>query len=236
MARWLLRTALVLCVAVLLLQNVALALGNEAQIPNTTGLNCHEMTELWFEDIQTAALLESGKSDAPEKVVSAYFSLREADYPGDRAILLSDDDISVSDAVRQCEQQRAGRIKAMQKRLNVIITDAEVTLRIEQDRSIYGSDGTVILYAYEWTFFDYDDLSDGVGGSDVSGYGTEHKITLSKTDNGYQILSDEYDESDLLGICTLSYSTQAEMIENSAIAVNTGNVNDDEATLMAYEV
>ena len=207
----------------------------DVEYPDESGKNCHEMTELWFGNTRTATLLEMGEISTPEAVVSAYFSLREADYPGERALLFSSEDVSVSETVREYGQQRAESIQEMQKRLNMTITDAEVTLRIDQDRSVYNEDGTVILYAYEWTFFDYDDLSNGVGGNDVSGYGTEHKITLSQSDDGYQILSDEYDESDLFGICALSDSTQSEMTESGAVVGDTESVNSDEATLLAYE-
>mgnify|MGYP007101969354 CR=1 FL=1 len=49
-------------------------------------------------------------------------------------------------------------------------------------------------------------------GLDVSGFGTWHILTMAeRPDGSYEILSDEYDESDLLGINTLSEERQREL-------------------------
>ena len=178
---------------------------------NPVGLNSHEMTELWFGDTDVAVLLQADYDfSTPEDVVSAYFSIREADFTG-TINSISAKSVPISAKVRREMRQRTKGIANYQEELNLTITDAEVTAKIEEDRVIYNADGTVTIDAYEWTFFDYEWLDNSVTRTDVSGFGTNHKIMLSKSDKGYTIFSDEYDESDLFGICTMSKEALMEM-------------------------
>ena len=166
--------------------------------------NCREMTDLWFGE--TAALMDW---DETGNTVSAYFSDRESAYAhAGEARLFSD--APASPEVQAESRQREAGVLAMEQALALDITDAAVTVRIDEEHRRVQPDGTVVLYAYEWTFFDYDDLSDGPGGSDVSGFGTWHKLTLAPDgQGGYVVQSDEYDETDILGVCTIREETRA---------------------------
>ena len=205
-----------------------------------SGLNCHEMTELWFGRAATS-LLNANSSNTPEEIVSAYFAVRESAFPGSTH-LLSAQNITISNEVQIENIQHTQAIQTMQERLNIIITDADVTTRILKDYTIYADNGLIIIYVYEWTFYDYDNLADGIGGSDVSGYGTYHKITLSAEGDSFRIMSDEYDETDIFGISTISDSTKANPDEIDRILsydIESGNVsgeavlNEETASLLS---
>ncbi|MBQ1334514.1 MAG: amidase domain-containing protein [Clostridia bacterium] len=161
--------------------------------------DCHEMTELWFGG---RAVLSQADGDGAAGAVYAYFGERERDLSG-AAKLESDDDITVSDKVEGEREARARGIADMEARADIDVLDAEVTPIIDGEHTEYNDDGSISMYVYEWTFYDYDDLSDGAGGSDVAGHGTYHKITLMPSGEGFEICADEYDESDLYGVCTL---------------------------------
>ena len=177
-----------------------------AGVPRAAAEDCHSMTEEWFGE--TAALL-SADPDSPGAAVSAYFSAREGGFPG-TASLLSADDLALSDTVLRQESYREAGIRNYQDRTGIVITDAEVTTILHPASTVDTAAGSAVLYAYEWTFYDYDDLSDGPGGSDTAGFGTRHKLTLSHTDEGWEIVADEYDEADLFGVNTISAESYAE--------------------------
>ncbi|MBR2742137.1 MAG: amidase domain-containing protein [Clostridia bacterium] len=168
--------------------------------PTAQALNCHETAQLWFGDSEAAMLAEADEN-SPEGAAYAYFCERESDFPG-TASLAEDSRAQTSDKVGRERAERIRGIEDFEARANVAILDADVTAMIDGERTVYRDDGFVELYVYEWTFYDYDDLSDGAGGSDVAGHGTHHKLTLAPADAGYEIISDEYDESDLYGVNT----------------------------------
>ena len=178
---------------------------------NPVGLNSHEMTELWFGDTDVAVLLQADYDfSTPEDVVSAYFSIREADFTGN-INSLSSKSVPISAKVRREMRQRTKGIANYQKELKLAITDAEVTAKFEKNQIIQNKDGTITLYAYEWTFVDYEQEIDSVIWRDIFGFGTDHKIVLSMNGSQYIIMSDEYDEADLFGVCTVSDATQMEL-------------------------
>ena len=178
---------------------------------NPVGLNSHEMTELWFGDTDVAVLLQADYDfSTPEDVVSAYFSIREADFTG-TINSISAKSVPISAKVRREMRQRTKGIANYQKELNLAITDAEVTAKFEKSQIIQNKDGTVTLYAYEWTFVDYEQEIDSVIWRDIFGFGTDHKIVLSMNGSQYMIMSDEYDEADLFSVCTVSDATQVEL-------------------------
>ena len=178
-----------------------------------TPLNCHEMAALWFDSQNEAQLLDA--SDGAEAALSDYFAAREAAYRGD-VRLLSAEESGMSADVAANNALRVERVGEMEERLDFAVLDADVTTRIERENTVRNPDGTLTLYVNEWTFYDYDDLSDGAGGLDVSGFGTWHILTVAEGPDGYKILSDEYDESDMLGINTLSQEHLQELLDRAS--------------------
>lgn len=65
---------------------------------------------------------------------------------------------------------------------------------------------------YEWTWIEY--TADGKTVESM-GMGTEHKITVSFDGEDYIITADEYDESDISGICTVEESSVEGIVEIS---------------------
>lgn len=187
-----------ICLAALLCGTLAAA--DARPVP----LNCHEMAEVFFGGRDEAQLL--GASDSPEEAaLSDYFTAREAAYRGDTRLLSGGGDWNASAAVSDSNELRAAQVRDMERRLGINVLDADVTTRVDRAETVRNPDGTLTLYVYEWTFYDYDDLADGVGGQDVSGFGTWHILTVrGRPDGSCEILSDEYDESDILGVNTLS--------------------------------
>ncbi|MBR4212185.1 MAG: hypothetical protein IKR84_07355, partial [Oscillibacter sp.] len=122
------------CLAVLLCTTLAAA---DFQ---TTPLDCHEMSELMFGGRDGAELL-SGADGPGEAALAGYFSAREAAYRGD-ARLFSGDDWNASSAVAENNELRAGSVRDMETRLGLTVLDADVTARIERERTVQNPDGT----------------------------------------------------------------------------------------------
>ena len=158
------------------------------------GANANQGTVLGIESItpedpQVSALLDQ------------FFSLREADFGTQSGITLysgAENEAALAapqlqSAVGSTHQEL---IDALASRIDADILGATVTSFVE---SITETETGYEAKVYEWTFFDYDDLSDGVGGSDTAGFGTEHIITFGYDEAGQlQILSDDFTESDVL--------------------------------------
>ena len=209
MKRWT-RILTLFCLAALCCATLA-----AAEFQGVAPLNCHEMTALTFGQSDDVKLLGN---DGAEAALSAYFDAREAAYRGDMRLMSADDTPDMSAAVAGNNALRAERVREMESRLDIAVLDADVTARIDRDRTARNPDGTWTLYVYEWTYYDYDDLSDGEGGLDVSGFGTWHILTAAeRPDGAFAILSDEYDESDILGIDTLSEQSRRELEERAAL-------------------
>lgn len=154
--------------------------------PNGDVLGIESVTP---EDPQVNALLDQ------------FFSLREADFGTQSDIALYSG--TENEAVFSAPQLQSAvgsthqaLVDALADRIDANILGAKVTSFVE---SITETETGYEAKVYEWTFFDYDDLSDGVGGSDTAGFGTEHTLTLGYDQAGQlQILSDDYTESDVL--------------------------------------
>jgi len=173
--------------------------------------NCHTLTNEWFGNrVMTLGLEEENTDIALKNVISGYFDEREMSCAGITLMTVGEDDTK-SGTVQEEMLHRNIKIAELQERASIQITDAEVTTLYSDEDIIVNDDGTITMYVYEWTFFDYDDLSDSKFGTDVSGFGTYHKITLRETEGEYQIVLDEYDESMLLDICTITEETEAEL-------------------------
>ena len=202
-------------------------------------LNCHEMAALTFGQSDGAQLLGG---NATETALSAYFDAREAAYRGDPRLLSADDTPDMSKTVAGNNALRAERVREMETRLGFTVLDADVTARVDRERTTRNPDGSWTLYVYEWTYYDYDDLADGEGGLDVSGFGTWHILTVAETPDGaMEILADECDESDILGIDTLSKKNRQELLERAApesaalksVSEETPEPERDDASLLA---
>lgn len=222
MKRWT-RTLPLLCLCAALCATLAAA---EFQDPlsGAEPLNCRQMTELLFGGGEEAELMGLDEADPVEATLADYFAVREAGYRGDAA-LLSGDGAEMSASVAENNALRAERVREMEARLGLTVLDAAVTPRIDRERVVRNPDGSWTAYVYEWTYFDYDDLSDGVGGLDVSGFGTWHIVTVAQG----QIIADEYDESDILGLNTLSEAGRAELSQSQA-----DEAPGDEASLLGF--
>ncbi|MBQ8857591.1 MAG: GBS Bsp-like repeat-containing protein [Lachnospiraceae bacterium] len=176
--------------------------------------NCHTMTNEWFgSEVETFSLSEEQEVSNTNSVLSEYFAAREQDYAGISLLSVTNEYSVQNEEVKAGMQQREIGIAEFQENAEIMITDAEITTLYGEDDIVINEDGTITVFVYEWTFFDYDDLSDEQEITDVSGYGTYHKITLEEIDGQYEIIADEYDESDILGICTMNETTEAELLE-----------------------
>ncbi|MBQ9349297.1 MAG: amidase domain-containing protein [Oscillibacter sp.] len=198
----------ILCLALLLCGALALppAVGKAGK---SDAPNCHEMAEQWF----GASLLSAEDPGSPTAAASEWFARREGDFRETGTAVLMD--AEGVDGAAEEDDGRAARlagIEALQARAEITITDADVTAQTDYGRTRANPDGTVTMFVYEWTFLDYDDLSDGPGGRDVMGYGVWHKLTLAPAPEGgaWRIVRDEYDESELLGVCTVTEETRLE--------------------------
>ena len=210
--------ALCLCMVWSLLPTGVFAAGTE----DFSEENCRALSETWFGDNPSTELRlpadlvprKSARSMAGQ--LDAYFDAREKSW------------IGYGEAQRKsAEQTCAGAsfsdaIAAFADRAELTVTDARITTVYDNEHIIAHEDGSYTVFVYEWVFFDYDDLTDGVQTTDVSGCGVSHKIVLSPTGGGFIISSDEYDASDFLGICTLNESTKRELEEMNWTPAETG--------------
>ena len=163
------------------------------------------LTNDWFgTDAQNSGVLgiETVTPEDPQitALLEQFFSLREADFSSQSDIALYSGEQEAELIAPQVQSAvgptHQGLIDALASRIDANILGATVTSFVE---SVTETETGYEAKVYEWTFFDYDDLSDGVGGSDTAGFGTEHTMTFGYDDAGQlQILSDDYTESDVL--------------------------------------
>ncbi len=165
--------------------------------------DCHTMSQDWFGPQGTdASLLDtalpSQTAERLDALLTEYFSLRADSFTGTAASIRFQ-----ANADLQADlQQRPQEIASLAQRIHAKILDADVRSQV---LSLQETQDGLILTVYEWTFFDYDDLSDGLGGRDTAGYGTTHTMTFSYDDRGDLILcSDVCDEEDVLNTAEAS--------------------------------
>jgi len=101
-----------------------------------------------------------------------------------------------SEKVVEKERQRLGAKDNLANYHRVYVISSEngfqVTAASEEDECTY-------LSVYEWTWVSYNDGKNGE--IDLMGYATEHEMSLKKTDDkNLQIISDDYNEEDILGV------------------------------------
>lgn len=176
-------------------------------------VNCHIMTREWFGTKGGTSLLGDAVGTELTECLSNYFLIREDSYKHGVAVRAAVSAMgNCSSQVRQEAQVRANAVALLEALAGIEITDAKVTVRYGEDGYIVNGDNTITVFLYEWTFFDYDDLSDDVAATDLSGYGIYHKITLEQVGDSFTIVLDEYDESDFLGVCTITQASVDEML------------------------
>ncbi len=150
------------------------------------------------EDLQeTDTTLLAEESEVAAEAVESYFEARAEEVAGQGA--QSVDAASLSAQVKKTSKLRAENLQQMADTANINITSASTTVAVEDVQA----DGDVFtVQAYEQTVFEYDDLSDGVGGSDVAIFGTDHSLVVEASDAEATIAADAYDESDISAIDT----------------------------------
>lgn len=154
--------------------------------------SCTEMTERWYGD--SDRVIEKALADEPYiDTLCGYFDERQTDFTDSGTV-------------------RSDAIAEMAEKADISLSAADTTVTLT-DISEQGD--TAVLTLYEWTFFEYDDLRDDIVTTDVSGFGTEHKVTVKHTDIGYEIISDIYDESGSTGISTAEETEDAEKTEET---------------------
>ena len=162
--------------------------------------NARELTKLWYED----NLRTKGTSDTElNNILNDYFAQREAAWMSDRKAL--DFDKRIHSSIVAINRERHDMIRDFAKRMGFDIVDSKVTVLFDDASVSRNVDETMTISAYEWTFFDY--RYPNSSSIDTSGIGTWHKITFSKNKNEISVIMDEYDESDMFGICTIQDST-----------------------------
>lgn len=189
--------------------------------------NSRSLTEAWF------GSGEDFFQDLPEAASAAldsYFRVRElAAFPRG-AEIMSSEVLPLSAQVKQENGAWCASFEGFQSRVGVEVTDAVITTFLDRDHVIAAQDGTVTVFVYEWTFFDYDSQSDSSVTTDVSGFGIPHKLTLRNVGGDYVIASDEYDATDLFDICTINESTYREIEEMGYTPVELADFLEDIST------
>ena len=191
------------------------------------GENCRDLSRDWFSDNPSTELRlpeelvprKSARSMAG--VLDRYFESREECWNGN------------GETPRKSARDPApgsslsGAVALFEERAGLTVTDASLTAVYDNEHIFAREDGSYTVFVYEWVFFDYDDLTDSEETTDVSGCGFSHKIVLRPAGGGYEIASDEYDASDLLGICTLNDSTKRELEQMNWVPAETGDGGAD---------
>ncbi len=158
---------------------------------------CRTMTEKWFGSVQSQGALDPDTIQKWAPVLDAYAEKREEGFHSEsvaeRTYYCGAEGFAPldTDSVSEQEQRRRSCIEAMEERMHILVTDADVTVAL---KGVSEKDGQVILDLYEWIFFDYVDLDGNAGMQDVSGYGLDHRLILQKTASGYQVVSDIYED------------------------------------------
>lgn len=176
-----------------------------------TSENCHTMTEKWFGQQKEVSFdMLSNECRNYENAVSGYFQARQyAAKAGTTA--KGEDTYSLTACV---EAQSGDWLKALahfEAEADMRITDAVTSTFTDKASVRNNNDGTVTAYVYEWTFIDYDDLSDDATATDVMGFGLTHKVTMQEKDGSIVILADEYNAKDVFGMNTVTDATYMEL-------------------------
>lgn len=156
--------------------------------------NARQLSRNWFGE--AAAHLSKYDFGA---LLSEYFEIRCGDFKSEE---LTYNTALYSEEVNEEMVKRHNLVRSMQDEYNLTFLDAYNTLYIQ---SVEYVDNAVHVELKEWIFYDYDDLSDDRVTVDTSGFGTEHSLVLLRTQGGYILGKDAYDEADVTGMTSVFY-------------------------------
>ena len=183
--------------------------------------NAKELTQTWYADVPR---ISENALDVLAAHDANVLSSEMESYALTRAGSFSD---TISFASGE-EQLRKIKLKEMEARLNQNIIYAETTAFIQD--AAYVEEG-ILLTVYEWTFCDYDDLSDTTYFVDTMGFGTEHKMLFARENGQLVLVKDAYDEGALTGMrssCFYEfYDESVEEAQSRLSLINTEEAEDD---------
>ncbi len=135
--------------------------------------------------------------------------------------------MNINKKVKDNSINRIEKIREVEEKSKLEFTKGEVESEIRD--VTYEPNGEVVLDVYEWTWVEYND------GKDKFGYGTDHEVTLEETDGSYNVISDEYDETDIWDHQTEDYEESSLYSEekelHSDIESNISQLSSDVAPL-----
>lgn len=210
MARRVISILVMLCILLGLLPGAVWAQNGEVEAAHDNG-NARALTDAWFGSrVQTLA--QDSMLDADLlAAVEGYFSDREQSFLGvvpEAPLMVDSPDQSFAQQVRWSQA-----VSDFADRASVSVLDAVTTAFTDSAEVVTREDGTLAVYIREWTFCDYDDLSDDAFASDVMGFGLYHKLTYAPSGASWVLLSDEYDATAGFNLCTMNDSTWQELAE-----------------------
>ena len=131
-----------------------------------------------------------------QETISNYVSANTVE----KVAMLNSD--SVSSNVREDAALRAQALTTMESRIGCVFD--RVTVTAEIDSFSRKDNGSIEIQAYEITAIDYhyEDVPDS---ADFCAIGVWHTIELQKTENGYRIEKDSYDERDVTGAASKDF-------------------------------
>lgn len=148
--------------------------------------------------------IENGKLSNNYKLqntLDEYFKLRGEmfikDKHNEKSLKYDTKKFSASNKVLDDALVRLSSIADVQKEKKTYFVSAEVIPSIRQ--AYVQSGDSVKLSVYEWTWVDYNE------GMDRFGYATEHEMVVQAINDTYSIISDNYDESDIIGMQSEGY-------------------------------
>ena len=161
------------------------------------GEDAETLTKEWYGELDQL-LVEENVDEAIiskeiKKLLRDYIEVRELSF--NKPTAKPDFDIFADrESAKTLFKERNEDVDKYEEKTKISIINAEITLKIS---SAEKTEGEYSLTVDEWTFYDYFDLEGEMEFTDVSGYGTEHKMVLGYADDDLVILSDEYQEKTL---------------------------------------
>lgn len=183
--------------------------------------NAKELTQTWYADVPRISenaldVLSAHDANVLSSEMESYALMRAGSFS---------DTISFASGE---EQLRKIKLKEMEARLHQNIIYAETTAFIQDAAYV---EGGILLTVYEWTFCDYDDLSDHIYFIDTMGFGTEHKMLFARENGELVLVKDAYDEGALTGMrssCFYEfYDESIEEAQSRLSLINTEEAEDD---------
>ncbi|MCM1298909.1 MAG: amidase domain-containing protein [Firmicutes bacterium] len=151
-----------------------------------------------------------------------YFGKREDDFDLNGQVSAQSVNNTQQHGEITTEEMRPMLISKMEEKMAITVVSADTSYSVCNMRT---EGSTAYLDVYEWTYVDYTGTS---GLVDTMGYGVEHEMVFEKTEAGYSLVSDAYDEGPLTGMSSsLSVEKFAELI-NADYSVQASSENEYE--------